>query len=184
MLDRFIQLIEGNNFQPEDIEEVVAQPHPVVQFRAWRENTLRTSEDYCFYSPYLFACAAYRITPARWHDPEVRNDPKIRDFMQRVRFSSIIDEEDYVLAQLEDPKAFLMRIELTARGKKFKEKIPYAKGRWTPDEFRNTDEELVKKFSDNASRVLTSDRAQQVAKTILELEKLDNVGRVMEALTP
>lgn len=104
--------------------------------------------------------------------------------MQRVRFSFYVDEKDFGLAKLEDPRSFIMRIELAAGGKKFKEKIPYAKGRWTPDEYRNTDEELVKKFIDNASRVLTLDRAQQIAKTILELEKLDNVVQLTGMLTP
>ena len=132
----------------------MAQPHPVFQFRAWNENTLGSPEDYCFNTPYLISCAVHRINPAHWHDPEVRNDPRIRDFMQKV--STVVDEKDFALAKIEDPRANLMRVEVVAKGKIIKEKIPYPRGRWTPEEFRNTDTELVKKFTDNASRIIPS----------------------------
>jgi len=178
----FIQIIEENGFQPEEIEQVVAQPHPIFQFRAWSENTLRSPEDYCFHTAYLIACAAYRINPAHWHDPEVRNDPRIRDFIQKV--STVVDEKDFVLAKLEDPRANLMRIEVVAKGKTFKEKILYPRGRWTPDEFRNTDQELIKKFTDNASRIIPSNRVNEAAKTILELEKLGNIAYLIEMVSP
>lgn len=184
VLDGFIRIIEENNFGPEDIDKIVAQPLAIVQSRLWRENTLRTPDDYSFNLLYLIACAAHRINPTHWQDPEVRHNPGIREFMQRVDFSIVADEKDFVLAKLEDPRTFQMRVELVAKGKTFREKIPYVKGAWEPEEYRNTDEELVKKFTDNTSRVLSLNRSKQAAQVMLELEGVDNVARVMEMVAP
>ena len=45
---------------------------------------------------------------------------------------------------------------------------------------RMTDAELIKKFVDNASRVLALDRIDKVVQTVLELEKLENAAEVMK----
>jgi len=188
VLDKFTKIIEENDFQPDDIEQVRTIPHPVLPNRAgWRGNTLRTPDDYCFHGPYLLACAAHRINPAHWHDPEVKHDPKILDFIKRT--SPAVDEKDFGLANPEDPRYSQMTKEPTytlvvAKGKTFKEMTPYQKGRWTPDEFRATDQELVNKFIDNASRILHPDRAKEAAQTILELEKVKNVAHLIEMVCP
>ena len=183
-MDKFIQIIEENNLQPEDIERVEAQPHPMVQFKYAQENTLTTQEDYCFDMGYVLACAAHRINPAHWHNLDIRQDPKIQQFMRNIDLDVVIDEKDFALAQLEDSGTYQMRIELVAKGKTFKEKMPYLKGTWEPEEFRNTDEELVKKFTDNASRILPLNKARKTTQIILRLEKLRNVADLMEMVTP
>ena len=184
VLDGLIQIIEENNLGPEHIEEIVAQPLPIVQSRLWRENTLRTPDDYPFNLLYLLACATYRINPTHWHDLKVRQDPRLKEFMKRVKFSISIDERDFGLAKLEDPRTFQMRIEVDAKGKRFKQKVPYVKGAWEPKEFRLTDEKLVKKFTDNASRVLNLSSANKAAQTILELENLKDIAQLMEIVGP
>lgn len=184
MLDKFIHIIEENDLRPEDIERVKAQLHPMVQFKYARENRLMTPDDYGFNIHYLLACAAYRINPAHWHDLDIKQDPKIQQFMQKLELSVIIDERDFALAKLEDPRTYQMRIELVARGETFIEKIPYLKGTWDPEEFRNTDEELVKKFSANASRILSLDKARKTAQNILELKKLRDIAELMEIVDP
>ena len=104
--------------------------------------------------------------------------------MQRVEFTITVDEKDFGLAKLEDPRSYQMRIEVVAKGKTFKAKIPYPKGFWEPPEFRNTDEELIKKFSDNASSVLPRDKVNKAAQSILDLEKLGNVAQLTEMVAP
>ena len=42
----------------------------------------------------------------------------------------------------------------------------------------------IKKFGDNVSRILPLNKADQLAKTLLELEKLESVARVAEMVTP
>lgn len=156
----------------------------MAQFKFARENTLRTLDDYPFSVPYLVACAAHRINPTRWHDLEVREDPSIREFMRRVDFRITIDEEDFGLAKLEDPRTSQQRIKVVVKGKSFSEKTPHPRGGWYTEELRNTDEELIKKFTDNASRILPLDKVSRVAQSVLELEKLGDVAQFMQAIVP
>ena len=184
MLDKFIQIIEENNIGPEDIERIKAQPHPVAKFRFGRENKLLTPDDYSFNTRYLLACAAYRISPAYWQSPETREDPRIQKFIQHPEISVVFDEEDYAQAKREEPKAYLQRIEIVAKGKTFKAKSIHPKGGWWSKELRNTDEELIRKFSDNASRVLPIDKVKKATQAIMNLDKLSNIGALMEVTIP
>ena len=156
----------------------------MVQFRAWRENTLRSEEDYGFHTPYLLGCAAFRIPPFRWQDEEVRHDTRIQEFMQRVKISVVTDEKDFSAAKHEDPRTFQMRITLVAKGKTFEENIPYTRGSAEPAEYRNTDQELMKKFVDNASRILPAKRAKAAAQRLLQLEKVDDISLLMNMVAP
>ena len=183
-MDKFIQILEENDIKPEDIESLKARPAPVVQFKLWRENTLRTPGDYCFSTPYLLACAAHRINPARWQDPETRENPEIRKFMQRIQFSIIIDEESFGLAKLEDAGSLEQGIEVMAKGQIFRAETACVGGSCQIPEFRNTDEELVRKFRDNTSNVLPLEKTEKVAQSILELEKVDDLGQLLGMVAP
>jgi hypothetical protein len=66
----------------------------------------------------------------------------------------------------------------------FKETGPHPKGGWYADELRNTNEELVKKFTNNASRILPSDKTSRAAQALLELEKVENTAELMEMIAP
>jgi hypothetical protein len=104
--------------------------------------------------------------------------------MEKIAFRMVIDEKDFHQAKLEDPRTFQMRLEVTAKGKKFKEKIPFVKGSWEPEEYRMTDDALIKKFTDNAKRVLPSKKVEQLARTVFELENIDNINQLMALVTP
>jgi 2-methylcitrate dehydratase PrpD len=184
VLDRFIEIVHENDYRPSDIEEIVAQPLAIVQNRLWQENKLETADDYAFDLLYLLACAAHRVNPVHWQDRETRQDRGIKEFMKRIAFRMVIDEKDSYQARLADPRTFQMRVEVTAKGKTFKEKIPFVKGSWEPEEFRMTDEALIKKFSDNAQRVLPSKKVDQLAQMVFELENIDNIAQLMEIVTP
>ena len=183
VLDKFIQIIEENDLGSEDIKKVKAQPHPLAQFRHAQENKLTTPDEYTMNPRYLLACAVHRINPSHWQDPDVKKDPSIQKFMENLDLSIIVDEEDFAKAKLEDPRAYQMRIEVVAKGKTFKKKAFHPKGGWWSDELRNTDEELVKKFINNASRILSLDKASRAAKTIFELEKLGDITELMETIS-
>jgi len=184
VLDRFIEIVHENDFSPSDIEEIVAQPLAIVQNKLWQENKLETADDYAFDLLYLLACAAHRINPVRWQDLEVRQDPGIKEFMERIAFRMVIDEKDSYKARLSDPRTFQMRIEVTAKGKTFKEKIPFVKGSWEPEEFRMTDDALIKKFTDNAQRVLPLKKVDQFVQKMFELETIENISQLMEIVAP
>lgn len=187
VLDKFIQIMDENDLQPKDIDSIKAQPHPIGQFSFANgsANTLRSWDDYCFNGRYLLSCAAHRINPAYWHNPEVRNDPKIHEYMEWLapKLTVVIDEGDFARTKREDPRTYMGKIEVVAKGMTFKETGPHPKGGWYEDELRNTDEELIKKFTDNSSRVLSTDQAAKAAQAILGLEKIDNVATLLKLVS-
>ena len=176
--------MEENELKPEDIERIKAQPTPVVKFKLWQENTLSTPEDYCFNTPYMIACAIHRIEPARWQDPATKQNPKILDFMQRVPCSIVVDEKDFGLALLADSGNYQQRIEVVAKGQTFREETVCVGGSCQLPKFRDTNDELIKKFRSNTVNVLTADRTDEVIKSALELEKIGDVGQFMAITAP
>jgi 2-methylcitrate dehydratase PrpD len=183
-LDKFIQIIEQNDLRPDDIKSVIAIPHPGCQNNFSSKNKLITPDDYSFNEPYLLACAAHGINPARWLDPDVKEDPAIREYMEGLDFTVIIDEEGFATAKRADAETYQEGIEVMAKGKTFKENASHPKGGWFSKELRNTDEELIQKFTDNASRILTFDKASKAARAILALEKFENAAELMEIVAP
>jgi 2-methylcitrate dehydratase PrpD len=182
-LDSLIQIIEKNNLLPQDIQKVKATAMPTVRWRMAQENKLRTPDDFYFNARYVLACAAYRINRAYWHDADTREDPKLREFMEKVEV--VYDEREFASACLENPAARKMGAEVLAKGKTFTEKINFLKWHYgVPQEFRVTDEEITKKFRDFASRVLPSDKVNKLAETVLNLEKLKDVAELMEMVAP
>ena len=175
-------MIEEYNLDPEDIEMIKAQPHPMAQFAYARENVLTTEEDYCFHLGYLLSCAVHGIKPSYWHDEKVKRDPKIRDFMKSLKLEIVINEKDFAHAKRIDPTSYQMRIEILARGRVIKGVNTYLKGTWETKNLRNTDEELTEKFVHNVSKVMSNDRALKISEAIFNLEEFGRIGQLVEML--
>ncbi len=173
--DCLISIVTENNIQPEDIDKVTARISPVWQHRAMRENTLKTQEDFLFNVAYQLSCAAHRVSPARWLDAEVRNDPKLRTFMQRVQFDIGCDEKEYSEVRLKNPGAELMSAEVIVRGRAYRKQTHHHRGADSPVEYRLTDEELIAKFRDNVSLALSRDATSKAVDAVFNLEK---IGRI------
>ena len=182
--DCFIDIIEKHHIQPDEIEKITIRMSPLWKHRSIRDNRLQTEEDYIFNVPYQLACAAYRINPTRWLDPDVRRDPKLQAFMQRVTFDIGCDERAFELAKRADPSANLMSAEVVSSRGTFKKQSLQNKGRSRPAECRMTDEELVDKFKENVSKVFSSDAATKAVRAVFDLEKAANVAALMEVLAP
>ena len=179
-VDNFIEIIEKNKLRPEDIEKVKAVVMPSsATSKVMRENKLITLGDFIYNIPYAIACAAYRIDPSRWLDPEIRQDAKIREFMKRVKL--VCDEKEFGLSMLEHPAAShnFFEAEVVAKGETFKAQSTIPKGDPKPG-FRNTDEEIIEKFKNNVSRLLPLDNANKVVQNVFELDKLENVAKIMQ----
>lgn len=130
------------------------------------------------------SCAALRIHPARWLDPELRQDPRIKKLMERIVFDVRCEEQEFAMAKLKDSHAEPAGVEVVTKGKTFRKVVPYRKGLSYHEEFRNTDEELIQKFRENVSRLLTPKKTDKAIKTLFELEKLKNVAELMKMFTP
>lgn len=110
-MDSFIHIMEQNGLLPEAVEKVKVTEWKygtTASFAFCRDNQLETKEDICFNIAYLIACAAYKHHPSRWFDSDIFQDPKIREFMQKVEK---IEEPDTRLLGVEivtkDGKAFM-----------------------------------------------------------------------------
>ena len=177
-LDCFISLIEKNNLLPDDIENVESFSFPFVANPAPMD--VKTQVDVQFSLPFLFAVAAHRIKIGPdWQDWSTIRNPKIREFMKKV--SMHVDPAS-IEAKRKDPRSWLARVEVTAKGKAYVEKRMYAKGTSFTD-LKATDQDLVEKFKDNASTLLTKNKIDKAVQCLLELEKLDDITALVNHIT-
>lgn len=179
-----VQIRDENDLRPEDIQKIKAILWPMAKFPFSAENRLTTAEDRYWNIPYQFALLMNRVGHTHWHEPGMKENPKIQEFMQRVEWDLSTDEEEFSRAKLEEPAAAPVRLEVVAKGKTFKVERRYAHGARYPEEFRMTDEELIEKFRENASTVLPLDNTNKVVQTVFELEKLENAAELMELVAP
>jgi len=183
ILDKFIQIIEQNNISPDDIEKVQFTPHPVGLNRMWQNNNLMTDADYGFHGPYLVACAAHRIKSIDFQNQDVREDPRIREFMKKVVVLSS-PHDDFAPAMLQDPRAMVMNVTVSTKRKIFTETSQYPEWSWGPDEFRATDEDIIEKFNDAVAGIIPSDKIEKAAVALFKLDEYEDVNTVIETLIP
>lgn len=177
-LDCFTSIIEQNNLVPEDIDSVKAYGFPYFASRLPTEVTNQI--DAQFNPLYLFAVAAHRVKiGADWQDWNTISNPKIKEFMKKVSYQV---HPGAVEAKRKDPRSWLAKVEVVAKEKKFEEERIYAKGTSFTD-FKATDEELVEKFRGNVSKILTKDKIDKAVKSLLELEKVEDISEFMRLVT-
>jgi 2-methylcitrate dehydratase PrpD len=181
--DCFIALIQENNMKPEEIEKITARISNVWRFKSQSENRLLTEEDYVFNIKYQLACAAYGLKPTHWLDPDVRKDRKIRAFMERVQYDIGHDEEKFNAARQTDPAAHYMRAEILTGSQTFTKDTIYNKGANKPG-FQLTDDDLVEKFTENVSRILSKDKAGKVVDAVWKLDRILSVNDFTGLLAP
>jgi 2-methylcitrate dehydratase PrpD len=167
-VDKFIQIVEENNLQPEAIDRVTAF---MTRMCPWFD-TLVTQEDLIMNMPYKIACAAHGIRPSHWHDPDVMKSPKILEFMRKI---------DHVEAN-ESTEQDEDGAEVIANGKRFKE-TGYCKGGICTIR-RISEAELIRKFDENNSGLLPSDKRDKLVRAILNLNELEDVAMIMQLATP
>jgi hypothetical protein len=81
-----------------------------------------------------------------------------------------------------NPRSYWCMVEVVARGEKFTEESMYNRGApFTEGEAK--DEELVEKFRQNASRILTEDKIEAAVKSLLELEKMGDAAELVKQVT-
>jgi len=183
ILDRFIQIIEENNLNPEDIEKVEYTPVPVITNRMWVENELRTEEDYGFHGPYLVSCAAYRVKAIDYVKKEIQNDRKIRDFMKKVKILEL--DPDFGKVSLQDPEHYVryLHIIVYAKGKVFRMTNRVVDWSWN-SEARATDDELTNKFREVVDGFLPSDKTEKAIQSLFNLEGIGDMNELTALLVP
>ena len=101
------------------------------------------------------------------------------DILQTTRKIEVI--EDPELEALGDEGRHGVKLELQLRdGKSYSEKVLHAKG---SDKHPMTRQEVLQKFRGLAARVLSRSRVEKLEETLLNLDKLDDAGKLAKLLT-
>jgi 2-methylcitrate dehydratase PrpD len=177
-LDAFTSILQKNDLQPDEIESVTSYALPFVATQA--PYDVQTQVDVQFSLPFVFAVAANRVkVGTRWQDWETIRDPKIRAFMKKVK---MVVDPWAVETKRKDPKSWPARVEVTAKGKLYKEETRYAKGTNFTD-LRATDDILFEKFRSNAAQLLPDEKIKRAEEYIFELDKADDITELTSLLT-
>ena len=167
-MDKFIQIIKENNLQPDNIESVTIFLSPTSP---WSEE-LVTQEDIFLNLPYQIACAAHGIPASHWHDPDVMESPKIWEFMRKIGRKEAkpgLEQEETGAEVIAEGKSF-MYIGDCQDGVCILRRI--------------SEEELIRKFDENNSGLLSSDKRDKIIHTALNIEELEDVAELIRLSTP
>jgi 2-methylcitrate dehydratase PrpD len=161
---------------PEDIESVKVLCHPTVELPCFQNTEVNNIIDTQFGIAYVFAVAANRVkVGVEWQDKATMKDPKVLGFMKKV---SSHGHPDYGRLHMKDPLTTIGMVEVVAKGKTFKEeKISRS---FPTTDVVITDDYLVEKFRDNASRVLPQNKIDEAAEAILKMETVSGISEVMK----
>ena len=167
-------IMDQNNLMPEDIDSVRAFLPKPVEAPCFTNRELTNIVDVQFGLPYVLAIIAHGVmTGAEWQDLDAVREPKILEFAEKVSLQVHPETEK---------KPQLTTIEVIAKGKTFKEERTLPRGA-SAEGLQMTDDELMEKFSHNASRILTQDKIKGAVKVLLELEKVENISELIKQIT-
>jgi 2-methylcitrate dehydratase PrpD len=176
-LDCFYDILEQNNFSPNEIESVRAFCRVGMDHPLYGNKEIKTISDAQFNPRYMFAVAAHRVsTGAAWVDAATMTNPEILRFMDRVTW------EEYRQPAGKGPANVPSRCDVIARGKTFTSEKEYSRGT-VGTAAAMTDNELIEKFRHNAARVLSRDKTERAVQAFLKLEEIENISRLMKEVT-
>ena len=178
-LDCFIDIIEKQQLQPDEIDAVEALGMPFSANS--NPMSVTTQSDAQFSLPFNLAAAAYRIEAGPgWQDWAVLRDPRLHAFMKKVTIG--IDPKAQA-AKRDDRRTWAARVSVKARGQTYVRETLYARGTPVPG-YEMSDQDLSKKFADSAAALLTGAATERALEALWYLEDSPDVSQVMQLLTP
>ncbi len=188
-LTAFTRIIDEYDIKAEEIEKVVVKGG-MMYAPIFHVRHPQTPVNMQFSAAHSLANAAFRVTPGpRWQYPESVNDPKMKEFRDRVAIE--LDSKTLeVMAQdlagelPKQPIRVPTTVEVTARGKVYRESVEYAKGdppAWV-EGMAMSDEELKNKFRNQAVDVLSLSASwrENIERAIEVTYNLENVSDITE----
>jgi 2-methylcitrate dehydratase PrpD len=179
-IDCLIALMNKHAFKPQQILSIHSLGVPFVANPDQRE--VNTQPDAQFSIPYMLAIAAHGLPiDAHAQDAARLRDPDIRSMMNRITWEIHPDAERSKRA---DARSYIARVEIsTTDGRTLVEESLYARGTGANSGARLTDDELDRKFVDNATTRLKGAAARAAADLLWKLENASDITRVVDALT-
>ncbi len=173
-IDGFIELIKAHNISADDVESIQVDVSPVFA------NTIRfhhpkDEEEARFSLPHSIACCFLDKKP--WiesYSTERVNHPQVIAFRDKVK---MVVHPEWAAPELPLGGEIPIAIRLKD-GTEYKKVCPKP-----TDPIIVSDEEVMDKYMKCALRVLSQSRAEQIAETVLSLEKVQDISELMTLLT-
>jgi 2-methylcitrate dehydratase PrpD len=179
-IDCFYDVTEQNNLKSDEIESVRLFMGSGAQARLLTSKELENPSAAQFNPPYVVAVAAHRVKIGpEWYDTTTVRDPRILKFMEKV---TCCPHPGYKQDLAKDPLSALAKCEVTARGQVFTVERNHRRGT-IGTESAPTEDDLVRKFRHNAERILTQDKIDRAVKMFLDLDRIDDISRLMREVT-
>ncbi len=175
-LDILSAIIGKFDLKPENIKKIHVVLNLLAELNLWKNRDIKTHIEAQFSAAYVFSIACHRVEAGyKWQIPQTYNDPKILDFMERINISTPATP-DY------EKKENIVEV-IAYDNKTKKEKRYTERDVWTSI-FQISDQELYEKFISNAREVLSKEKARKILETILTLDELDDVSKLMHLVIP
>lgn len=181
-LDCFIDILDKYHLMPDEIESVRAYGMSSTSEGLFASESVENLSSAQFNPRYIFSVAAFRVTvgPA-WHDRSTATNPEILKFMKKVTLQR---HPAYQNPQELTPLSSPSKCEVTARGGQvFSIERKFKRGT-IGTESAPSDDDIIRKFKNNAERVLTQQKIDQVTELFMNLEKVNNIEEVIKSVTP
>lgn len=180
-LDCLAAIIEKSKLRPQEIDSIHACIEPSCPEPVFNNRDISNQIDAQFSVAYNLSVLSFGVKPGiRWQESDTMNNPEIRQFMNKVTFEP---HPDYDEALKKNPQARIAKVVVSARGKTFVKERSFAKGSPSPDPSTYmTDDDLMAKFKDNASRILHPGKMNEACTQLMELEGVNDVSAVMQLL--
>jgi 2-methylcitrate dehydratase PrpD len=179
-VDCLMDVMDKNNIMAEDIDSISALLLPFVEWPIWQVREVKTQEAAQFSVAHVLAVAAHRIRIGTdWQSYETIMDPRIIAFRNKISFGP---HPEWGKMLLDDPRSNPASVEVVVKGKTFREERQYARGTYGPEEVRMTDEQMERKFRNNASGILPEDKIDRAIASIMGLEDIEDTAEVLSCL--
>ncbi len=139
-----------------------------------------------FNIPYVMALTALGRPPGPgWHKPESYDDPKVVDFMKRVKTTADPAAGEEIIRALREERIGRFRkgggsITVKAKGQKFERQSEYTAGDPWALETRVSWDMLSKKFHDYCGKLMPHEKIDLLIDNIRHIERIDNVSKLLD----
>lgn len=190
-LDVFTKIISENDLKPDELSEVIVSIEGLGALPKYVNTDPRDHVEAAASLPYCIAVAAHRIKLGPgWQAQSVMEDPAIRNFMKKVRHTSLeraeeLRRQDLIVEGRPTVRHRPARVEVRSIRGVFAESVDFAN--WLSmdvDKCRPTDTGLAEKFEANAASVLSNDKIAAAVDAMLNIEDLPDVSTLAAMLAP
>jgi len=179
-MDCFIKIIDGNKIKPAEIENIKIQTNPVVTRPIHMIKEISDHIVAQFSMPYCVAAAAHQVSFAEWQDPDKIKNPSILKFMDKIQIEA---HPDFFEVQAKEPGSIMTTVEVTTSKGTFKEEGKFARGFSHSESTKLSDDDLLKKFRENASKAISKNKVEKAIAMLMDLEKVGNISEVVKQVT-